>query len=156
MTYQSGYTPPPQPTSFNAPIPTALLAGVRTRRVVAIILDLVLVALISTAVFLMLGFVTLGLAWFFLPPMFPIVAFFYNGLTVSGARQATPGMKAMDLQMRTMNGEPVSFLVAAVHAVLYYVSITIFAPILLISLIASDKRCLHDMLAGVIVVRRVD
>jgi uncharacterized RDD family membrane protein YckC len=30
-----------------------------------------------------------------------------------------------------------------------------FPPIFLLSLLADDKRCLHDMLAGVIVLRRV-
>lgn len=153
MSYQNGYSPSPRPAGY-APISAALLEGVRTRRVVAILLDLVLVAIVSALIFLALGFVTLGLAWFFLPPMFPIVAFFYNGLTISGWRQATPGMKAMDLEMLAMTGERVSFIVAAVHAILYYVSITIFAPVLLVSLLASDKRCLHDMLAGVIVLRR--
>ena len=47
---------------------------------------------------------------------FPLVAFFYNGLTVSGWRMATPGMKLMDLEMRTINGEPTPFINAAVCA----------------------------------------
>ena len=54
---------------------------------------------------------------FLLPPMFPLVAFFYNGLTVSGYRMATPGMRMMDLQMRMYdNGGRVPFINAAVAA----------------------------------------
>jgi uncharacterized RDD family membrane protein YckC len=61
---------------------------------------------------------TFGLSLFILPPLFPIVAFFYNGLTVSGYKVATPGMRVMDLKMRLTDSARVPFLNAAVHAVL--------------------------------------
>lgn len=154
MSNHLGYSPAPQSVGTHPLLAARRLDGVRTRRVIAIGLDLILTGFLATMIFLALGFVTLGVAWLFLPPLFPIVAFFYNGLTISGWRRATPGMRAMDLEMLMMDGAPVTFLVAAVHAVLYYVTITIFAPALLISLVSSDKRCLHDMLTGVIVVRR--
>ena len=136
-----------------APLPASALEGVRTRRIVAVLLDLILVSFLSMALFVVLGFLTLGVAWLILPPLFPFVAFFYNGLTISGWRMATPGMKAMDLEMRLVDGSPTPFLHAAVHAVLFYVS-WMFPPVFLFSLFASDKRCLHDILAGVIVLRR--
>ena len=98
---------------------------------------------------------TLGLSLFFLPPLFPFVAFFYNGLTVSGRKMATPGMRAMDLEMRMHDdGARVPFINAAAHAVFFYVS-WCFPPIFLVSLIDAEKRCLHDMLAGVVIVRRL-
>ena len=138
-----------------APLPASALQGVRTRRIVAVMLDLVLVTLLSMTIFLVLGFLTLGLAWIILPPIFPAVAFFYNGLTISGWRMATPGMRAMDLQVRLTSGAPVPFLNAAAHAVLFYVS-WMFPPIFLFSLFSSEKRCLHDILAGMIITRRAD
>ena len=98
---------------------------------------------------------TLGFALFFLPPLFPIVAFFYNGLTVSGRKMATPGMRAMDLEMRMNDdGARVPFVNAAVQAVLFYVS-WCFPPIFLVSLVDAEKRCLHDIIAGVVIVRRL-
>ena len=105
------------------------------------------------SLWLALAVLTFGLSLLILPPLFPAVAFFYNGLTVSGYRMATPGMRAMDLEMRLTDGTRVPFLNAAVHAVLFYVS-TMFPPIFLVSLVSANKRCLHDMLAGVIVIRR--
>jgi uncharacterized RDD family membrane protein YckC len=135
------------------PLPASALEGVRTRRIVAVLLDLILVTFLSMTIFIVLGFLTFGVAWLILPPLFPFVAFFYNGLTISGWRMATPGMKAMDLEMRLVDGAPTPFLHAAVHAVLFYVS-WMFPPVFLFSLFASDKRCLHDILAGVIVLRR--
>lgn len=134
-------------------IPAAALEGVRSRRIMAIGLDLFLVSALSMALFFALFILSFGMSALLLPPIFPLVAFFYNGLTVSGWRRATPGMAFMDLEMRNMQGAPVSFLQAAVHAVLFYVTF-MFPPLLLVSFVTSDKRCLHDILADVIVLRR--
>jgi uncharacterized RDD family membrane protein YckC len=131
------------------------LAGVRTRRIIAVCIDLFLVSLLVAALWILSIFLTFGLALFFLPPLYPLVAFFYNGLTVSGARMATPGMRAMDLEMRMHDtGARVPFVNAAVQAVLFYVS-WFFPPILLVSLVDPEKRCLHDIIAGVVIVRRL-
>lgn len=140
---------------FPAVLPPAALAGVRTRRIMAVLFDLVLVSVIVALLWFVLTVATFGLALLFVPPLFPIVAFFYNGLTVSGARMGTPGMRAMDLEVRTANGGRAPFINAAVHAVLFYVS-WMFPPILLFSLLDGQKRCLHDMLAGLIVTRRAN
>lgn len=134
-------------------VPREALAGVRTRRIFAVCLDFIVVGLLSALLWFALLVLSFGLTLFLLPPLFPLVAFFYNGLTVSAWRMATPGMRSMDLEVRLMNGEPAPFLNAAVHGVLFYVT-WLFPPLLLVSLITSDKRCLHDMLADVIVLRR--
>lgn len=134
-------------------IPPLALEGVRSRRIFAVCLDLILISVISAAAFVALLILSAGMSVFFLPPLFPLVAFFYNGLTVSGPRMATPGMAFMDLEMRSMDGGPVGFLQAAVHAVLFYVT-WLLPPLLLVSLVTTDKRCLHDILAEVIVLRR--
>src|ERR1700721_3716820 len=76
------------------------LAGVRTRRILAVCIDLVLVSLLVAALWIISIVLTFGLALFFLPPLYPFVAFFYNGLTVSGARMATRGMPARGLGTR--------------------------------------------------------
>jgi uncharacterized RDD family membrane protein YckC len=131
------------------------LAGVRTRRILAVCIDFALVSLLVAALWVVSIVLTLGLALFFLPPLFPFVAFFYNGLTVSGSKMATPGMRALDLEMRMDDtGARVPFVNAAVQAVLFYVS-WCFPPILLVSLVDAEKRCLHDIIAGVVIVRRL-
>jgi uncharacterized RDD family membrane protein YckC len=131
------------------------LAGVRTRRILAVCVDFVLVSFVVLALWIVSIVLTFGLALFFLPPLWPFVAFFYNGLTVSGPRMATPGMRAMDLEMRMHDtGARVPFVNAAVQAVLFYVS-WCFPPILLVSLVDGEKRCLHDIIAGVVIVRRL-
>jgi uncharacterized RDD family membrane protein YckC len=64
-------------------------------------------------------------------------------------------MRLMDLEMRLMDGSRTPFINAAVHAVLFYLSWTILTPlVLIVTLVSRNKRCLHDMLSGVIVTRR--
>ena len=144
-----------QPLFTPSYLPAEALAGVRTRRVLALAIDFILVCGLSFMIWLALAIATLGLSLFILPPLFPLVAFFYNGLTVSGRNMATPGMRMMDLEMRMHDtGSRVPFLNAAAQAVLFYVS-WFFPPIFLVSLVDSEKRCLHDILAGVVMVRRL-
>jgi uncharacterized RDD family membrane protein YckC len=132
-----------------------VLAGVRTRRILALGVDLVLVTIIAVVLWIVLAIVTLGLSLVLLPPIYPLVAFFYNGLTVSGQRMATPGMRMMDLEMRMIDtGARVPFINAAAHALLFYLS-WMLPPVFLVTLVDPDKRCLHDLLAGVVVVRRL-
>ncbi|MBV8794032.1 MAG: RDD family protein, partial [Hyphomicrobiales bacterium] len=56
------------------------LAGVRTRRILAVCIDFVLVSFLVVALWIVSIVLTFGLALLFLPPLWPIVAFFYNGL----------------------------------------------------------------------------
>ena len=131
------------------------LAGVRSRRILAVCFDFVIVSVLVALFWIASVVLTLGFALFFLPPLWPIVAFFYNGLTVSGPKMATPGMRAMDLEMRMHDrGARVPFVNAAVQAVLFYVS-WFFPPVFLVSLVDPEKRCLHDIIAGVVMVRRL-
>jgi uncharacterized RDD family membrane protein YckC len=130
-------------------------SGVRTRRILALCIDLLLVSILAMILWIGLLVLTFGLSLFLLPPIYPLVAFFYNGLTVSGYRMATPGMRLMDLEMRLFdNGARVPFINAAAHALFFYLS-WMLPPIFLVSLVDPDKRCVHDMLAGVIILRRL-
>ncbi len=131
------------------------LACVRTRRMMAVCIDLVIVGVLASVLWILSLILTLGFSLFFLPPLFPIVAFFYNGLSVSGRKMGTPGMRMMDLEMRMdASGARVPFINAAAHAVMFYLS-WFFPLIFLVSLVDGEKRCLHDMLASVVVVRRL-
>jgi len=129
--------------------------GVRTRRAIAICLDLILVSIIAFAVWFVLLILTFGLSLVLLPPIFPLVAFFYNGLTVSGWRLATPGMRAMDLEMRMQDtGGRVPFINAAAHALFFYLS-WMLPLVFLVTLVDREKRFLHDILAQIVVIRRL-
>ena len=108
---------------FASPVlPRVAFAGVRTRRMMAFGFDFVLVSLFAISLSVILFVLTLGLSIFFLPSLWPFVAFFYNGLSVSGPNMATPGMRLFDVQLRFTDGSRPSFIAAAVHGVMLYLS----------------------------------
>ncbi len=130
------------------------LEGVRTRRLMALCFDFVVISVIASLLYVLLLVLTLGLSFFFLPPLWPIVAFFYSGVSMSGSRHATPGMRALDLEARTYgSGAPLPFLNAAAHGAFFYLS-WFFPLVFLVTLVDSDKRFLHDILSGVLISRR--
>ena len=98
---------------------------------------------------------TLGLAWLLFGAIFAIVGLGYNAVTIGGPNSATIGQRLMGLEVRMWFGGKVTPIVAAFHALLFWLSLTIFFPILLWPLFDSRKRCLHDILAGVVVINRV-
>jgi uncharacterized RDD family membrane protein YckC len=111
----------------------------------------------AAAIFIFLfGFVTLGLGWmlfWLLSPASVTWALVYYGLTMGSAASATIGMRAMDIEIRTWYGAPAYFLLGAVHAVVYWVSISVLTPlILLVGLFNARRRLLHDMLVGTVLV----
>jgi uncharacterized RDD family membrane protein YckC len=113
--------------------------------------------LIVTTIFILLfGLVTFGLGWmlfWLLSPASVVWALLYYGLTMGSAASATVGMRAMDLEIRTWYGAPAYFLLGAVHAVVYWVSVSVLTPlILLVGLFNGRRRLLHDMLVGTVVI----
>jgi uncharacterized RDD family membrane protein YckC len=131
------------------------LAGVRSRRILALGVDLIFVTAIAIFLWVALLILTLGFSLFLLPPIYPLVAFFYNGVSVSGRKMGTPGMRMMDLEMRMYNnGARVPFINAAAHALFFYLS-WMLPPIFLVTLVDQENRCVHDMLAGTVVLRRL-
>jgi uncharacterized RDD family membrane protein YckC len=133
--------------------------GVLSRRIVAFMIDLTI--LVIEMFFLMVlififGFVSLGLGWIlfaFIGPIFAISAIVYFGSTLGSPASATIGMRAMDLEMRLWYGAPMYFLLGGVHVVLFWITVSVFTPlILLVGLLNGRKRLLHDFLCGTVVV----
>jgi uncharacterized RDD family membrane protein YckC len=102
------------------------------------------------------GLVTLGVGWalyFLLWPATVIWAIFYYGMTFGAPKSATLGMRVMDLEMRTWYGAPAYFVLGAVHAVAYWVTVSVLTPlVLLVGLFAERRRLLHDILVGTVVI----
>jgi len=102
------------------------------------------------------GIVTLGLGWmlfWLVSPLSVVWALLYYGFSLGGPHSATVGMRIMDLQLRTWYGEPGYFVLGAAHAVLYWISVSILTPfVLLVGLISSRKQLLHDMVLGTVII----
>ena len=70
-----------------------------------------------------------------------------------GAASATLGMRAMDLEMRTWYGAPAYSVLGAVHAIVYWLTVSFLTPlILLVGFFNERRRLLHDMLVGTVVI----
>jgi len=148
-----------KPHAYDPAANPELFEGVLTRRVVAFAIDLIILAipLVLASMFIFLfGLVTFGLGWalfWLLSPASVIWALFYYGLTLGSTASATVGMRAMELEMRTWHGSPLYFLLGAVHAVVFWVSVSVLTPlILIVGLFNARRRLLHDMLVGTVLI----
>src|SRR5215470_2823476 len=149
----------PKPHAYDPFVNPELFEGVLARRLIAFVIDVVIIAIppIFAALFIfVVGLVTLGLGWFlfwFWWPATVIWALCYYGLTFGGAASATLGMRAVDLEMRTWYGAPAYFVLGAVHAVVYWISVSVLTPfILLVGFFNTRRRLLHDILVGTVLI----
>lgn len=145
-------------TVLNAyPAQAANVDSVLTRRVFAFFIDAVIVALLCipvSFVIFFLGIFTLGLGWLLYFIMFPALAIVYVAFTMGSEAQATVGMRANDIQIARLDGGRIDPMTALVHSVLFWAGNVLLTPlVLLVTLFADQKRTLHDLLLGTIVVR---
>jgi uncharacterized RDD family membrane protein YckC len=148
-----------RPHAFDPWAQPELFRGVLTRRVFAFLIDLlvlsvpVILAVIFIAVF---GVITLGLGWalfWLVSPASVIWALVYYGASLGGPHSATLGMRMMDLEMRTWYGAPSYFVLGAMHALLFWISVSVLSPlILLVGLFNSRRRLLHDIVLGTVII----
>ncbi len=124
-----------KPHAYDPMLNPELFEGVLARRVIAFFIDFVVIAIpvVLAAMFIFaFGIVTLGLGWalyWLLPPASVIWAIIYFGASVGGARSATIGMRVMDLEMRTWYGAPAYFVLGAVHAIGFWLSVSALNPV---------------------------
>src|ERR1700687_2508790 len=147
------------PHAFDPMTQPELFRGVLTRRVFACLIDLVVLSVpvilcyLFTAVF---GVITLGLGWVLFWIAWPasvIWAIVYYGASLGGPHSATIGMCVMDLELRTWYGAPGYFVLGAMQAVLFWLSISFLSPlILLVGLFNARRRLLHDIVLGTVVI----
>jgi uncharacterized RDD family membrane protein YckC len=147
------------PHAFDPWMQPELFRGVLTRRFFAFLIDLVVLSIpvILAVVFIaVFGIVTLGLGWmlfWLVSPASVIWALVYYGASLGGPHSATIGMRMMDLEMRTWYGAPTYFVLGAMHAVVFWVSVSFLTPaILLVGLFNGRRRLLHDIILGTVII----
>ena len=132
-------------------------AGVRTRRIMAFLLDYLIVGLLVVPFGILvavLGLLTFGLAWSLFAILVPAVALVYVWNTLGGPNQATTGMRMMGVRLERLDGRPIDGMTAVVHSVLFWAGNVILSPlVLLVTLFTDRKRTLHDLLLGTVVTR---
>src|ERR1700688_1292511 len=127
-----------KPHAYDPDLNPEMFEGVLSRRIVAFMIDFLAIAapIVLGAMFIFaFGIVTLGLGWalyWLLPPASVIWAIVYFGVTLGGERSATIGMRTMDLEMRTWYGAPAYFVLGAVHAIVFWFSVSALTPFILL------------------------
>lgn len=154
-----GFSADVKPHAYDPAANPELFEGVMARRVIAFVIDVVIIAvpLITAAVFIfVLGIVTFGLGWalyWLLSPASVVWALVYYGVTLGGPASATIGMRAMEIEMRTWYGSPAYFVLGAVHAVVFWISVSMLSPfILVVGFFNTRRRLLHDLLVGTVLI----
>ncbi|MGO3931000.1 RDD family protein [Rhodopseudomonas pseudopalustris] len=136
-----------------------LFQGVLSKRVFAFLIDLVVLSIpvVLAIVFItVFGVITLGLGWtlfWIVSPASVIWALIYYGASLGGPHSATIGMRALGIEMATWTGEPGYFVLGAVHAFLFWLSLSMLTPlVLLVGLFNGRRRLLHDILLGTVII----
>jgi uncharacterized RDD family membrane protein YckC len=144
---------PPHP--HDAPL---LYEGLLWRRILAYGIDVVAIAVLSVAAWVaagILGLMTFGLLWPVAIVALALIPATYHTFFL-GSRGATPGMRLLDLEMWSLTGRQPEYLQAFLATVLFYVSVSMTASLILIVALFNDRRrTLHDVLAGTLVLRRI-
>lgn len=126
----------------------------------AFVLDFILLAIIISAVtfgLFLLGIPTLGLLWLAIPAIIGPLSFAiilgYVAVTTGGDHAATPGMRAVGIEVRMLDGRKLYALMAMFHALAFYFFATLLTPfVVFVGLFTSRRRLLHDFVSGAIVV----
>ena len=149
-------------TEPTAPRTTALddpraYEGVLSRRTFAALIDVFSIGFIAFVATVVVAVLTLGIgaifAWAFLPVL-PILSILYVGTTMSKPSQATWGMRMMGVRLERLDGRRIDGLFAILHAVLFWASVTVLTPfVLLIGLFTNRRQLGHDLLLGTAMVR---
>jgi uncharacterized RDD family membrane protein YckC len=149
----------PKPNAYDPLANPELFDGVLARRTLAFVIDvcIITVPIVFAAIFIFVfGLITLGFGWTLyalFTPATVVWAVAYYGLTLGGAASATIGMRIMDLEMRTWYGAPAYFVLGAVHAVVYWITVSFLTPfIILVGLFNPRRKLLHDFLVGTVVI----
>jgi uncharacterized RDD family membrane protein YckC len=152
-----------KPHAYDPVANPELFDGVLARRVVAFLIDFLILAVpvVFAAMFLsVVTIVTFGLGIVFFALLWPamvIWAVVYYGMTLGSPASATIGMRVMEIEMRTWYGSPAYFVLGAVHAVVFWVTVSAITPlILLVCLFNGRRRCLHDILVGTVVINNAE
>jgi uncharacterized RDD family membrane protein YckC len=96
--------------------------GVRTRRLTAWVIDLVIILLIGVPLATVFGLMTLGFGFALFPLLVAGVGFFYRTATIASG-SATWGMRFTGIELRRSDGTRFDLAMALAHTAIYTVAI---------------------------------
>lgn len=135
-----------------------LFDGLLTRRVLAFIIDAVLIGTVVVGlslVGLIAGFLTFGLAWLALLVLIPGAVILYYAATLGSPQRATYGMQAMDIVLTPTRGAPLNGPLAFLHTLVFFITVWVSWPVsLAFALFTPRRQMVHDLVVGTLMVRK--
>ena len=133
-----------------------LTAGVISRRCLAWIFDIFLIAVLVWIlwwILVMFGVLTFGLG-FGAMTILPFAPFCYHVLSLLGSSSATPGQQMTGLTVRRdLDLGPPTGPQALASVLVFYLTLATSGLLLVVALITRRHRTLHDLVSGLVVVR---
>jgi uncharacterized RDD family membrane protein YckC len=134
--------------------------GISVKRILAYVIDFVICAALGLAgavVASVAGFMTFGLLFGPLMAVLALIPIIYHTFLIGSDRHATLGMRFVGIRVYRLDGNGPDHVQAFVQTALFFFT----APptsflILVVCLFNTKRRCLHDMLAGTLVLNDVD
>jgi len=134
-----------------------LFDGVLSRRVLAWLVDTVIILGITFAVMivgLLVGVVTLGVGLFALPAIIPLAILAYYAMTLGSPQRSTIGMRMFDLVLTPARGKPLDGWAILIHPIIFWLTIWIAWIGILLPLFTPRRQMLHDLVTGTLMLRR--
>lgn len=135
-----------------------LFEAILQRRAMAFGIDLVILLILSTFLFVfavIFGILTFGLGLLALPLVLPFAILAYYTVTLGSPARATLGMRTMDLVLTPTRGPPLDGWKILVHPIVFWISCWVAWPVsLAIALFTPRREMVHDLVTGTLMVRR--
>lgn len=131
-------------------------ARVPYRRLVAWIIDSVIIVVLAVIAALIFGIMTLGIGFIIAPIVGATVSFTYRCMFLA-TKSATPGMMVMGIEFRTLSGARFELKEAAIHTLAFMVVfMTFFGQVASAILMGTTEygRGLPDLLLGSTAINR--
>lgn len=137
-----------------------LYDGLALRRSLAWFLDMIVLFFLGVTLWGVVGLLTVA-SFFALTPltvplgilMAAFLPLLYHSYFI-GKTGASPAMALFDLEVRSWNGSPASMAQGFLHSAIFFATVMPSTwLILVVAFLNTRRRCLHDFLAGTVVVR---
>lgn len=134
-----------------------LYDGVLLRRSCAALLDFLIVSVIATVLWLANCAATIGTLGLISLPAFVLAPVVIHLLMctylLAGSRGASFGMRACGIRVVNTEGKPIDHVQAFLTTAMFFATVPIFFPILMLGFFTERSRLLHDIVVGTVVLR---
>ncbi len=134
--------------------------GISQKRILAYVIDFLIClgfGIAGTLVAAVVGVLSLGLLFAPIMAALALIPIVYHTYFMGSERNATPGMRFMGIRVYRLDGGAPEMIQAFVQTALFFFTVpsTSFL-ILIVCLFNTRRRCLHDILAGTLVLNDVN